>query len=365
MLNLKRNREITINIANRTMVRAILWVVTAILLYKLLGKITHVLILIGSSIFLALALNPVVGWLSRKLNIKSRVRATAAAYVLVMAVIIGFLILIVPPLIHQTRDFINTVPQTVQNFQNSDSALARSARRYNFDKNLTDTANEFTSKYSNFGTTALNTGKRIIGAVVSVLAVLTLTFMMLVEGPAWLKLGMGLLPPKNRKHTMTLAEKMYKAVSGFVNGQVIMALLAGTFSFIALEITSQVLNVQINAVALAGIIAVLDIIPLFGNPISSAIVLIVCLLNSVPLALVMLIYFVIYYQLENMTFQPYIQSRLNQLTPMSVFVAALIGIGFAGFLGALVAIPVASAAKILLEDYFERNDSIKAPTEDL
>jgi predicted PurR-regulated permease PerM len=73
----------------------------------------------------------------------------------------------------------------------------------------------------------------------------------------------------------------------------------------------------------------------------------------------MLIYFVVYYQVENLTFQPYIQSRLNELTALSVFIAALIGIGFAGFLGAIVAIPAASAVKILLEDYFERNDGYK------
>ena len=80
----------------------------------------------------------------------------------------------------------------------------------------------------------------------------------------------------------------------------------------------------------------------------------------------MLAYFVVYFFVENHTFQPYLQSRLNELTPLTVFVAALLGIGFGGFLGAIVAIPLASAVKILLEDYFERRSGKKtAPTEDL
>ncbi len=355
------NNKVTVTVTNRTIVRAILWILATILLYRFIGRITHVLILIFAALFLALAINPVVSAMSRRLHIKSRVRATAAAYVTVIVIISIFLALIVPPLVRQTRTFINDVPGKVESFQKQDSSLARAARRYHVDEKLTQAAHDFTSKYSNFGSAIFDTGKRIIGAIASTLAVLALAFMMLVEGPRWLELLWGALPDNRREHHKKLARRMYKAVSGFVNGQIIMAVVAGVFAFIALTIASNVMNVDINPLALAGIIAVFDIIPLFGTPLSSVIVLLICLLNSVALAVVMLIYFAIYYQVENLTFQPYIQSRLNQLTALSVFIAAMIGIGFGGFLGALVAIPVASAIKILLEDYFERNKKRPAP----
>jgi predicted PurR-regulated permease PerM len=106
--------------------------------------------------------------------------------------------------------------------------------------------------------------------------------------------------------------------------------------------------------AMAGIVAVFALIPLFGNPVSSVIVLLVCLSSSASLALIMLIYFVVYFFIESHTIQPYIQSRLNELTPLTVLVAALIGIGFAGFLGAIIAIPVASAVKVLIEDQIDK-----------
>jgi predicted PurR-regulated permease PerM len=114
---------------------------------------------------------------------------------------------------------------------------------------------------------------------------------------------------------------------------------------------------------LAGIVAVFGIIPLFGNPIAATLVVLVCLLNSVTLAVVMAIYFIIYFFIENHTFQPYLQSRLNELTPLLVFIAAIIGVSLGGILGAVVAIPAASAVKILVEDHFESRQHHKAEIE--
>lgn len=353
----------TVSVSNRTIVRTILWVASAILVYKFIDRVTHPLTLIFVSFFLALALNPVVSWMGHKLRLKSRVRATAAAYLTVILVLIGFFLLVIPPLVQQTRDFIEEVPTIVSDFQRQDTGLSRAVERYNLNERLSNAARDFASEYSNFGSTLLDTGKRIIGAVVSIVAVLVLTFMMLVEGPRWLALIGGLMPAEKRAHRQKLAYKMYRAVSGFVNGQVALAVLAGTFALIALMIASSVMDVTINAVALAGIIAVFALIPLFGNLISYSIVAIVCLLNSVSFGLVMLIYFIVYQQIENMTIQPYIQSKLTKLTPLVVFVAALLGIGFGGLLGAIVAIPTAGAIKILLEDQFERRGLRTAPTE--
>lgn len=356
---MQNSRNFTVNITNRTMVRSILWVVAAIVTYHFIGKVAHALTLIFASFFLAMALNPVVSWMSRRLGIKSRVKATAAAYVSIMAILVLFLSLIIPPLVTQTRDFIQTVPQLVADFQNQNNGISRAAKKYHVDEKLTQSAKDFASHYSNYGETVFATGRRVIDIVVSILVVIVMTFMMLVEGPRWLDLIFGAMPARRREHHRKIAHKMYRGVTAFVNGQVILAVVAGIFAFLALTIASSYLNVSINALALAGIVSVFGLIPLFGNPVSSVIVLLVCLVNSVTLALVMLIYFLVYYFIENHTFQPIIQSRLNKLTPLSVFVAAIIGVGFGGFLGAIIAIPVATSLKVLIEDYFERHNAIK------
>lgn len=362
---MKNDQRVVVTLTNRTIIRAIFWVVATIGAYHFVGRVSHVLTLIFVSIFLALALNPVVGWMRRRLHIRSRVRATAASYVLVVGFLIAFFALVTPPLVRQTRDFIKDVPSTVSNFQQQDSSLARAAKRYHIDEKLNDAAKNFTSHYEDFGSAILNTTKRVFEAIISLLAVLVLTFMMLVEGPKWLALLFGLVSDQKRQRHQRLAQRIYHSVTAFVNGQVILAAIGAAFVFIALEIASRVIGVEVNSVALAGIVAVFNVIPLFGNPVSSAIVLLICLLTSTTLALAMLIYFLVYYFIENHTLQPYLQSRLNDLTPLTVFVAALLGVGFGGILGAIVAIPAASTVKILLEDYFEQRQHRPAATEKL
>ncbi len=351
---MNNDKNVTINISNRTIVRTFAWVVIFILLFKFIGHITHELTLIFASFFLALALNPVVSSMSHRLRIDSRVRATAAAYLMVIALIAVFFALITPPLIRQTRTFINDVPQIVDSFQNQDTRYARLAKRYKLDQKITTGARDFANNYSNYGSTVLDTGKRVAEVFVSILVVLIMTFMMLVEGPRLLDSFFALMPAKRRAHDRELAGRMYRGVTGFVNGQVILAVIAGVFAFCALEIAAHVTNSSVNALAMAGIVAVFALIPLFGNPISSAIVVLVCLSSSASLALIMLIYFIVYYFIESHTLQPLIQSKLNDISPLIVFIAAIIGVGFAGFLGAIIAIPAASALKVLIDDQINK-----------
>jgi predicted PurR-regulated permease PerM len=346
-------RHVTVNITNRTIIKTILWAVFSILMYKFLGRVTHGLTLIFASFFLAMALNPVVSWMSRHLHIKSRVRATAAAYFMVIAFLVLFLALVIPPLVRQTRTFIADVPGIVTDFQNKDSAASRYVKKYKLNEKLSASAKDFASHYSNFGSTLLDTGKRVIEAIVSILVVLFMTFMMLVEGPRWIDAFFRIIPDNKRAHHKQIARRMYHGVTGFVNGQVILAVVAGIFAFTTLEIAGHITHASVNALALAGIVSVFGLIPLFGNPVASTIVVLVCLINSAALGLIMLIYFIVYFFIENHTFQPYIQSRLNNLTALTVFIAAILGIGFGGLLGAIIAIPAATAIKVLVEDQLQ------------
>ena len=350
-------RQVIVNVTNRTIIRTILWVLLAILLYKFVGRVSHILTIIFVSAFLAMALNPVVNWIKHFFKIESRARATLITYFTVVLLLVGFFVLVTPPLVRQTRDFIRDVPTIVVDFQRGNSSAAVFIRDNNLDDRLSQGAKDFATQYSDFGSTLLNTGKRVVGAIVSVLAVIVLTFMMLVEGPRWLNSLWEVIPFKDKQRHQKTVHNMYQGVTGFALGQVTLAIVGGFFAFIALTIASNITNEPINTVALAGIVAVFALIPLFGTLISATIVVLVCLLNSVSLAVIMLAYFVIYQQIENHTFQPFVQSRLSRLTPMTVFIAALLGVGFGGILGAIVAIPIASALKILVEDYLENRSS--------
>lgn len=171
---------------------------------------------------------------------------------------------------------------------------------------------------------------------------------------------MSVQPNHKRQHRRDLLKRMYSMVTGYVNGQIIMAFIAGAFCLVALLISSTILHVSVNAVALAGILAIFALIPMIGNPIGAVFVVVGCLLSSLNLAIIILIYFLLYSQIENMTLQPYIQSRQNDLTPLTVFVAALFGISFGGILGALFAIPIAGCIRILLIDWVSKRGYITA-----
>lgn len=349
----RKNEELHITISNRTMVRIILFGVATFAAFRFFSNIRHPLTLIFISFFLAMALNPAVSYITRKFKSRSRVRGTAVAYVAVIAVLSVFFGLVVPPLVKQSTDFIQTIPSTIRNLETQDSGTGRFVRKYNLDVQLTKVANDFGNNIGKSNGAVLTTAKSILTTIVSFITVLVLTFMMLVEGPGWVKRFIKTLPRDRQDHVGTLLHSMYVLVTRFVNAQVVVALIAGSFALVALTVFSHIYHVSINPIALASLVALFGIIPTIGNILAAVVVSLICLFTSAPLAITMLIYFIVYQQIENVTIQPYVQSRNNDLTPMLVFIAAILGIGFGGLLGGFVAIPAAGCIKILISDYLD------------
>lgn len=360
-MNIFKRSDKTISISSETIIRTIVYTVVAIFILEFLSNVTHQIRLIAVSGFLALALNPAVSWIIRRLRIKSRVKAVGIAYVVVISILIGFLLLIVPPLVTQSTKFIENLPDTVSSFQSQDSTLARFVRNNDLDEKLTEAAKDITAHFD--GAEALNTASRVGGTLVSIITVLVLTFMMLVEGPELINKLFGYVNPKDRKRRRSLLNQMYRVVTAFVNGQVLIAGIAAVFAMIVLLIASTLVDTSVNVIALAGIVFIFGLIPLIGNILAASLVVIFCLFASTTLAIIMAIFFIVYQQVENATLQPYIQSRSNQLTPLTVFVAAIVGAGFGGLLGALAAIPLAGCLRVWLQDRYPTAKRSEKPAE--
>lgn len=359
-----KKAQTTVTVSNKTVIRVLLIIIGTFLAMRFLINVSNILTLILVAAFLALALNPAVSWISKRLKSRSRVAATGLAYVVVLSILISFFSLVIPPLVRQTTDFVGDVPQTLNNFKTQDSSLARFVRRYKIDQQLDDLSKDIGNRLlPEARGRVFSTATRVGSTLISIITVLVLTFMMLVEGPEWIEKFWTTQAAATREHRKKLARKMYRIITGYVNGQLIIAMIAGSFAVVALLIASTLLNVSVNAVALGGIIALTGLIPMIGNTIGAALVVLVCLFTSMPLAVIMAIFFLLYQQIENITIQPYIQARQNELTPLLVFVAALLGIGFGGLLGGFVAIPAAGCLKILLQDYLKNrlptNESIR------
>ncbi|MEO5627961.1 MAG: AI-2E family transporter [Candidatus Saccharimonadales bacterium] len=353
---------VTINLSTEAVIRTIVLVIAALIFIKIFGRVGYQLQLIGISAFLALALNPAVTSLSKRLHIKSRIGATGLAYVVVITLLVAFVALVVPPLVRQTNDFVRTVPDTIKDLKNEDTTVGKFVKRYNLQSQIDKVSGDLSDKAGDAPSLVLSTAGRVGGAFIAMITIFVLTFMMLVEGPLWLDRFFSIMPSEKRKPYRDLARKMYKVVTGYVNGQVLIAAIAAAFAFTALTIAGHFTSGStVNPAALAGIVFLFGLIPLIGNTLAAIVVVIICLFSSVPLAIIMAIYFPVYQQIENATLQPLIQAKSNQLTPLLVFVAALLGAGFGGLLGAFVAIPAAGCLRILFEYHF--GDSLM-PTHD-
>jgi predicted PurR-regulated permease PerM len=261
-------------------------------------------------------------------------------------------LVIIPPLVSQTGNFVSTLPDTVSQIKKPDTSVGRLISRYKLEDNVDTLSNTLRDKVRNLPQPVLSNAGKIGSTVLSLIAVLVMTFMMIVEGPKWLDRFWRLQPKAKREKNQRIARQMYFVITGFVNGQLVVASIAAFFALLAMFIASNILNVSVNAVGLAGVVCLTGLIPMFGNAAGSLIVVAVCALTSLPLAIVMAIFFLVYQQIENMTIQPVIQARKSELTPLIVFIAALVGLSFGGLLGAIVAIPAAGCLKVLFNDYY-------------
>jgi len=183
---------------------------------------------------------------------------------------------------------------------------------------------------------------------VGVITIIFLTLFMILEGPAWHERALGLMAPAERPRWRNVGHRIAQTVSGYVTGNLLLSVIAGVSSTIVLLIMGVPF-----ALALGLVVSVLDLIPLAGATLAGILLGAVGFLTSVTAGIVMVIFFVLYQQIENHVLQPLVYGRTVQLSPLVVLIAILIGTEVAGILGALAAIPVAGTLQILLQDWLE------------
>lgn len=347
----KKENEVWVNVSNRTIVRVLLLIFVALVILVALRKAAHAFLLIFTAFFLALALNSPVHWLASHLPGKrrgSRALATTVSFLVVVILLAGFIIAITPPLTRSVNSFAQNVPHLVQETRDKNSAVGRFITKYNLQSKIDSFSNQLSDRLSNVPATAVSTAGKLASSAVSLLAILALTFMMLVEGPYWIKRIRGLMPPEHGKHIDHLAREMYGVIKGYVNGQVLLAAIA------AILITPALFILHISTpLALMVVVFICGLIPLVGHTIGAIIVTVVALFHSPWSAIIILAYYILYQQIENYVIQPRLQASTTNLSPLLVFAAVVIGVSFGGLFGGLVAIPVMGCLRVLAVDYLQ------------
>jgi predicted PurR-regulated permease PerM len=191
--------------------------------------------------------------------------------------------------------------------------------------------------------TAIAITKSVLTFVVAVVTIAFMTFFMLLEGPKWMERFYALLPDESRDKWRNIGYDIYRTVGGYVTGNLLISVIAG----IATTIVLLIMGVP-YAVALGVLVAILDLIPLAGATLAAIIVSTVAFIDGIPEGIVVLLFFIVYQQIENHLLQPLVYSRTVQLSPLAILISVLIGAKLAGILGALAAIPVAGTIQVLL-----------------
>ncbi|HWB39144.1 MAG TPA: AI-2E family transporter [Candidatus Saccharimonadales bacterium] len=349
--------EFAITITNETFFRLAGLTVLTIILLVAAQKAAHALLLIFIAFFLALALNGPVYWLSRHLPGKkrgSRSLATSISFLVVILLLGGFLASITPPLVRQTNSFIKAAPNLVQDFRSQDSQTGRFIRKHHLQKQVDSFSKQLSARLKNVGGAALSTAQKIGSSAFSLLTILVLTFMMLIEGPAWLAFMRDVIPDHHHETADRLAHEMYRVIAGYANGQVTLAALASVL------IMPAVLLLHISyPVAIMVIIFICGLIPMVGHTIGAIIVTLVALFHATSAAIIILVYYILYQQIENYLIQPRIQANSTNMSPLLVFMSVVIGVSFGGLIGGLFAIPVAGCLRILTLEYLRSKKIIE------
>ncbi len=353
----QKKNEVEVTISNRTVIRVLILVIGSFLLLAALKKASHALTLIFIAFFLSLALNAPVHWLASHIPGKrrgSRSLGTGLSFLVVILLLISFIASIVPPLVRQTSSFIEEAPGLVEDLRHDNNSAGRFVRKYKLEDQVDKFSTQLSGRLRDLTGSAVSTATRVTSSIFSMLTVLVLTFMMLIEGPRWLVFGRRLLSENKEKHVEALAHNMYKVVKGYVNGQVLLATIAALVIVVPLFI----LNVS-YPIALMVIVFFCGLIPLVGHTLGAIIVSLVALFHSPVAAVVILIYYITYQQIENYVVQPRIQANTTNMSPMLVFMSVIIGVSFNGLVGGLVAIPLAGCLKILILDFLNRRNLLE------
>ncbi|TMM01110.1 MAG: AI-2E family transporter [Actinobacteria bacterium] len=363
VLNVRRARDPCRVVPERLVrfpVRTILTVLGTIIAVAVVLEVIiiarHVIVWILISLFLALAMNPAVEFFQRH-GIQRRGLASGVTFLLVLAAFAGIGALLVPTLVTQVSDLVGKVPDYVHNISQGKGRFGFLETKYHLPERIRDAIQKGgAARVLGLTGTALSITKSVISIVLGTITIAFLTFFMLLEGPKWMERFYGLLSPDSRPRWENVSKQIYRTVGGYVTGNLLISLIAGGSTTIVLIIMGVP-----YAVALGLVVAILDLIPLAGATIAAILIGTVAFIHSIVAGIVVVVFFIVYQQVENHFLQPVVYGRTVQLSPLMVLISVLIGAELAGILGALGAIPVAGAIQVLIVDWLRHRRERTVP----
>ena len=317
-----------------------LGVILAYAIFLGVRNATSILVLIFIAAFLAIGLNPAVSWLRRR-GIR-RGFAVAIVTLVVLALLIGGITALIPPLVTQTNELIKNVPDYVSQLQRNETIKVLIVR-YDIVEKVTSAVNPDTVGNAVGG--VVGGAKLIFGTIFNTLTVLVLTIYFMAAFDRLRESVYSLVPASRRTRVRLLTDEILSKVGAYMVGALAIAVLAGFSSFVL----AMILGLA-YPFALAVVVAVCDLIPQIGATLGAIIVSLVGFASSLTAGLVCAVFFIIYQQVENYLIYPNVMRRSVKVSDVAAVVAALLGVALFGVVGALVAIPMVAAIQLIIRE---------------
>jgi predicted PurR-regulated permease PerM len=314
---------------------------TIVGLYSLY-TVRAVLVRILVALFIAVSLDPAVRQLAKR-GVR-RGLAVTLIFALALLLVSAFLISVIPPLVSQFGNLVDDLPGYLTRLQSRSSQFRELNDRYNLSDQLQGMVGTLPSR---LGSGVLGFTSRVFGAVFNGLTVLVFTVYFMADMPRIRSGLVRLFPVSRRPQARQVVDLVVDKVGGYMIGNIIISLIAGVVSFIAFTI----LGVRF-AVPLAFVVAICDLIPMIGATLGAIIGVTVALFSSGvwPTTVLVAAFFIAYQQLENYLIAPRVLKTTVELGAAAVLIAGLIGATILGLVGALMAIPIAAAFNVLLNE---------------
>jgi predicted PurR-regulated permease PerM len=330
--------------------RATLAVVAVLALVAAAWSVRNILLLVLVSTVLAIGLDPQVRWLQRRHV--SRAWAVAIIGLLGLGFLALFAWLVIPEAVRQARELARDFPGYVDRLRHSSGFLGNLEVKYHISDRLQQAASRLPDlAIGNLPSITAGAGSVIANCLT--VAVLTVYFLLGLErGHATAgRIVAGAHEERNRQ----MLDESVDRIGGYVSGNIFISIIAGTLAFIVLEL----LDVPFAA-ALAVWVAIADLIPGVGAMLGAVVCVIVALFSSVADAIVVAVYFVVYQRIENYLILPRIMTKAIDLSAPTVIVTLLIGSSLAGLAGALLALPIVAALKVVIRGLWLADDASPA-----
>ena len=316
-----------------------------------IAAIGSTLVLIVVSFFIAAGLNPSVEWIERR----GARRRYAVIYVIIAVVIAVtlFVVAIVPVITDQVASITANAPGWFEDLQRN-----RQIQDLDDEYQIIDKVQDYVTGGDFVGTLfggALGFGLAVLGALFNAFIVLVLTLYFL-SSLATTKTALYRLAPASRRDRVTrLGDRILRSVGGYVSGAFVVAMCAGFSSLVFLF----AVGLGKYAVALAFVVALLDVIPMIGATIGAVIVTAIAFAEDPKIGIACVIFYVIYQQVENYVIYPRVMSKSVDVPGAVTVIAALTGAALLGVVGALLAIPTAAAILMLTREVFVRRQDAR------